>query len=252
MTYLVEDIVQNLNLNHNIRYKILQKYKQLTYYYDKIGDIKCLNCHTILDVILFHFDICFDDGSWESYMDDNYYITNFDDDVITLYCAKCQSYYMGCCNCNVKLNDNILEYVDDRDTYLKIIRKRGPIHLCKFLGFAGFHKYDGSRIIKPNIPISTYCKEAMEKYSNMDGSDDYECTINDEFRETILEEWSLSELIKYPDETINSEYLIPYYVGNDDLMYFSARGVLPTGPGGGYYHFWKCLNCNKIYDLTDQ
>ena len=132
----------------------------------------------------------------------------------------------------------------------------GPIQLCKFLGHAGF--YEPDRVIKPNIPLSIY-KEMykqpfeMQKYYNQDGSDDYKYTIEECEETTRLDEFTINQLLQYPDETINSKYFIPYYVGLDDKMYFSIDNCLaPTGPDGGYYHFWKCLKCQEIFDASDK
>lgn len=238
MTELFEAVNQ-LNINQHIKDIIKNYIKKDLGIYDKISDIKCKGCGGRL--ILPRCQLS--DLSKYSLECSKYKekcINDHLEETIMLFCNDCCIYYTCCEYCGVipKLREQIDN--DEFELSEENINNIGPVYMCKFLGHHGYNN-DEKMYLSPNRDMKLYSE------------DPYAQDLDEDFEEgdVIIKEHSKEILDKYPDETWDCDTLIDYYMGHLDLIYYDPGNFYPTGPDGGFCHFWKCLNCSKIYGLTD-
>ncbi len=139
-------------------------------------------------------------------------------------CDKCKRYYLVHQNCpKIPLGD--IRYTDTiKDLRIREYSEKKP-PFCQFIGFSGWF-YN-----KDNNPVKTLRYYKDQKMITVPAKD---------LDENEYDELSITQKMVYLLEDMN-------------LDYFPVEGnVLPTGPGGGYPHWWRCRECEKIMKITDK
>jgi len=221
-------VLPHKELVHSIAsYFILQKL-----YYERVQDLHCLYCKMPM-----YYQ---EDG-------DDYNIS----DAFDFVCLKCKRIYIGCPKCC--LNGDISDVYDaynysdhnNENNMVVNIKENQEIYLMKFLGYDGQTK--DNYILQVNTTNSQLANEFLIDFKeSMDLSDD------------DIQSFSLIQPIDSSEEAKTIGDIIPYYVGNSN-QYSTTWNSLDSdlyyyivGDCGGGYHYWKCMNCLKIYTLTDK
>ena len=228
LNYLTKtkDIINSI-LVCKLWYKINKaKSKNVRYVFDNIDDVKCINCYTKLAILE---NIYAEHPYTDNLYDSGYKFQKppFDEEVIcdkvTFYCDKCSNYYVACEKC--LSNDKI--------------------SFCKLLGFEYLDDEDFNFPIRPN-----HGKKEIEDSDYF--MSDLESVIED-FPQKKVEYLDNNILEEYKCETSNCREWINHYVGDKNLFYYHQIGEYDiSGPDGGFRHYWRCLQCNIIYNTSNK
>lgn len=155
-------------------------------------------------------------------------ISNISTDQPELICSNCLIYYMYCPDCSmIKEYENGDEYIEP----CNIDPMNSKFVLMKFLGHDLMCCHDLKHNIYGNkIYRNDKCKECLQR------SKTFEYTSKDN-KETI---------------DIEASYIDKNLLYMDPNMIINGEKNILTGDDGGFYHYWYCQKCDKVYNYTDK
>lgn len=254
--------------------------------FQKISDLKCDNCCSdkfcvfVVDNNGKHYEkiINFkkdcekklsyvsveDEGVTSDLLDDIIWPLNMNmESNVEFVCLSCGSHYMSCPECS--FYDDM--YIDDYcETSSFNDVNNGPVYFCKFIGYDGFC----------DLSEHDTCLQLKRKYYTAtntvlcDKSVIHPLTYKNISDELILKHKLDVDNILFNSFRVPVKHTIvdtfsqniPYYVGDYNINYFnqysnntgktSPFDAYGTGPDGGMCTYWKCVNCDNEYSISDK
>lgn len=199
--------------------------------------------------------------SFDEYPDEDH-ISNYEDGEVWHVCHKCDAWHLECPTCSKN-------HSDERS-------RLGLKTLCRFIGHSGCYKNSIELRIPPFASILRYnptlAEVIRQHVLEYDSDENLPESENNSSVEKLLNRGGVRKSSTWYPHTHSVEILgdcacrsflkdfpgyasdFPmYYMGDKNRYYAISNSTISlTGPDGGDVHYWKCFECDKMFEFTDK